>query len=68
MTVLSIGGLGGGGRGGRYQEGNGTAALSGTPNTGGGGGGAWGGTAQEAIGDGGSGVVLIRYPIAVAAS
>jgi hypothetical protein len=68
MTVLSIGGLGGGGRGGRYQEGNGTAALSGTPNTGGGGGGAWGGSAQEAIGDGGSGVVLIRYPIAVAAS
>jgi hypothetical protein len=39
------------------------AALSGTPNTGGGGGGAWGGNATEAIGDGGSGIVLIRYAI-----
>jgi len=64
MNILSLGGLGGGGRGGRYAEGNGTGALSGTANTGGGGGGAWGGTAQEMIGDGGSGIVLIRYPIA----
>ncbi len=63
MPILSIGGLGGGGRGGRYAEGNGSAALSGTPNTGGGGGGAWGG-GSETIGDGGSGIVLIRYPIA----
>ncbi len=63
MPILSIGGLGGGGRGGRYAEGNGSAALSGLPNTGGGGGGAWGG-GSEAIGDGGSGIVLIRYPIA----
>ena len=64
MPILSRGGLGGGGRGGRYAEGNGTGALSGTANTGGGGGGAWGGSGTEMIGDGGSGIVLIRYPIA----
>jgi hypothetical protein len=66
MTTLSIGGQGGGGRGGRYAEGNGTGALSGLPNTGGGGGGAWGGSGTEMIGDGGSGIVLVRYPIAIA--
>jgi hypothetical protein len=62
----NTGGQGGGGRGGMHAGGNGNAAASGLPNTGGGGGGAWGGNAQEAIGDGGSGIVLVRYPIAIA--
>jgi hypothetical protein len=62
LGTLSIGGRGGGGRGGRHAGGSGVAALSGTANTGGGGGGAWGG-GGEAIGDGGSGIVLIRYAI-----
>jgi hypothetical protein len=65
MSVLSIGGQGGGGRGGRHASGSGTGALDGMPNTGGGAGGAWGGSAQERIGIGGSGIVIIRYPIGV---
>jgi hypothetical protein len=68
MTTLSIGGLGGGGRGGRYVDTNGVAGLDGLPNTGGGGGGAWAGNVQEQAGLGGTGVVLIRYAVAVAAS
>jgi hypothetical protein len=53
------GGTGGGGRGG---DGDGTAALDGTANTGGGGGGGQGGPASNRCGgDGGSGIVIIRY-------
>ena len=65
LGTTAIGGRGGGGRGGRHAGGSGLAGLNGTANTGGGGGGAWGGNATEAIGDGGSGIILIRYPIGV---
>jgi hypothetical protein len=60
-TTNAIGGLGGGGRGGPTANSNGVA---GSPNTGGGGGGAH--TYQNSTyysGAGGSGIVIIRYPI-----
>jgi hypothetical protein len=38
-------------------------ATSGVPNTGGGGGGARGETGAHIPGNGGSGIVIIRYPI-----
>lgn len=56
------GGTGGTGGGGRGSDGDADNATVGTPNTGGGGGGGW-----EAYGGGkagGSGIVIIRYPIA----
>ncbi len=59
-----IGGLGGGGNGalGGNHEGDPTISSEhGTPNTGGGGGGGGSGTHNELPGDGGSGIVLIRY-------
>lgn len=49
------GGAGGGGNGGRYSN---VSAQSGQSNTGGGGGGGW-----TSIGNGGSGVVILRYAI-----
>ena len=61
------GGAGGGGQGGHYNNGNNPApqtyqATPGTVNTGGGGGGGGtGGTTARTIG--GSGIVIIRYPI-----
>ena len=67
LSPTSIGGQGGGGGGGRHAGGNGTAGADGLANTGGGGGGAWGSNGgSEQIGQGGSGIVLIRYPIAIA--
>jgi len=61
------GGRGGGARGANYGTEN---APGGTPNTGGGGGGAGGRTGIDgyASGPGGSGIVIVRYPIAVAES
>jgi hypothetical protein len=56
----SQGGLGGGGRGGRYITP--VSAEDGTPNTGGGGGGSYG-ISGSIIGLGGSGIVIIRYPL-----
>jgi hypothetical protein len=57
----NIGGLGGGGRGGDgWDE---ISATSGFPNTGGGGGGGQGTTdVDPQAGDGGSGIVIVRYP------
>jgi hypothetical protein len=54
-TAFGSGGLGGGGDGGN----NGTAPTQGGPNTGGGGG---GGNNSRVGADGGSGIVIIRYP------
>ena len=57
-----IGGLGGGGNGGPSTGGNGAAA---TPNTGGGGGGVGSNADNSTIrtsGNGGSGIVILRYP------
>ena len=60
-TLPGIGGTGGGGNG-SYRPGTtGEPAQDGTPNTGGGGGGAVGYYAPETAGNGGSGVVIIRY-------
>ena len=55
-----VGGAGGGGRGGHYNDG--VNGVSGTANTGGGGGG--GGANAGNSPSGGSGIVIIRYPIA----
>jgi hypothetical protein len=57
------GGTGGGGRGGQLSSPQ-TPGVAGTANTGGGGGG--GGCNVSPGGAGGSGVVIIRYPSAVA--
>jgi hypothetical protein len=54
----ALGGIGGGGNGGTTDA-HGALATPGTANTGGGGGGS-GGT--EATGQGGSGVIIVRYP------
>jgi hypothetical protein len=64
MTQIENGGTGGGGKGGQYPV---VGADSGTTNTGGGGGGSWGGSGQL-CGLGGSGVVIVRYLTADAAS
>ena len=57
VTAGGLGGKGGGGRGG-----NGVG-LAGQPNTGGGGGGAdYNGGGSVTAGDGGSGIVIVRYP------
>ena len=68
-AVSGTGGNGGGGRGGASNGGTiTTAVVSGTVNTGGGGGGgAWQGT-STAGGAGGSGIVIIRYPVGVVES
>lgn len=62
--VVYLGGLGGGGNGGAGNTGSGTQinidATSGEPNTGGGGGGGQGNFAKTG-GNGGSGVVIIRF-------
>jgi len=58
------GGTGGGGNGGQYGGGGEYVGSNGTPNTGGGGGGNFsnsGGFQQRGM-DGGSGIVIIRYP------
>ena len=55
------GGPGGGGDGGGGGNNNGSDGSNGDPNTGGGGGGGYGGTPQFAGGQGGSGIVLVRY-------
>jgi hypothetical protein len=54
------GGVGGGGNGGQSGSNNGTA---GAPNTGGGGGGGRGDSSEFQGSNGGSGIVIIRYPI-----
>jgi hypothetical protein len=56
----NVGGIGGGGRGNTGTSGSGT---DGTANTGGGGGGGYGGASTTA-GNGGSGIVIIRYKTA----
>lgn len=56
------GGNGGGGNGGRRSP-PGTAAISGTANTGGGGGGGCGDSSGANAANGGSGIVIIRYPL-----
>jgi hypothetical protein len=59
QTMLAgsgLGGLGGGGRGNNPGE----AGFNGTPNSGGGGG---GGQVSQDAGNGGSGIVIIRYPL-----
>jgi len=65
---IAPGGRGGGGRGAAYYAG--VPSVAGTPNTGGGGGGGTDGGADQTINDpfftgesGGTGVVLIRYPL-----
>jgi hypothetical protein len=65
LSPTSIGGQGGGGGGGRHAGGSGTPGTDGLANTGGGGGGSWAG-GGELAGLGGTGIVLIRYPIAIA--
>ena len=55
----SSGGIGGGGAGGSIYSDN---AVIGTPNTGGGGGGGAGGAGIVAGKNGGSGIVIVRYP------
>jgi len=61
LNTQGAGGTGGGGRGGSEQ--NSLFSVAGTANTGGGGGG--GGTSTwVASANGGSGIVIIRYPIA----
>jgi len=55
------GGPGGGGDGGGGGNNNGSNGFSGDANTGGGGGGGYGGTPQYNGGQGGSGVVIVRY-------
>jgi hypothetical protein len=57
-TYTGQGGNGGGGRGGAYPS---TAAIAGTTNTGGGGGG--GGQTISTGFAGGSGLIIVRYPI-----
>jgi hypothetical protein len=57
------GGLGGGGNGGYYSNG-----TNGTANTGGGGGGGANRPSTMEAGDGGSGVVILRYPNSVSAT
>jgi hypothetical protein len=60
VTAGGLGGWGGGGQGG-----NGVG-LAGQPNTGGGGGGADEGGGSVTAGNGGSGIVIVRYPYASA--
>jgi hypothetical protein len=55
---LSVGGAGGGGRGGSNSA---PSGVSGTPNTGGGAGGSRNEPSQQV--SGGSGIVIIRYPL-----
>ena len=59
-TSYGSGGLGGGGNGGNGPHNSGTAPTPGTPNTGGGGGGV--ADLNQTSGEGGSGVVIVRYP------
>jgi hypothetical protein len=62
----ALGGIGGGGRGGNPSTGRpGADGTPGLANTGGGGGGGGGTNQQHFGGNGGSGIVLISYPIAV---
>jgi hypothetical protein len=56
--VGAVGGLGGGGAG---SQANGVQGTSGTQNTGGGSGSGWAGTNDTIGGNGGSGIVIIRY-------
>jgi hypothetical protein len=56
-----IGSLGGSGNGGRGSTSYGVAASNGVANTGSGGGGAWANTSTIKGGNGGSGVVIVRY-------
>ena len=61
----AAGGSGGGGRGGNYPASSNNEAYDGTANTGGGGGGSYGSNVpagrSAAIGQGGSGIVVVRY-------
>ena len=63
----AVGGAGGGGRGGNYGEpGGNNSALGGITNTGSGGGGSWGGGdngngVNNQIGNGSSGLIVVRY-------
>lgn len=63
QCIGSLGGLGGGGAGGGYF-GYAVACRDGTANTGGGGG-AGGGSGDLTGGAGGSGIVIINYPVSV---
>jgi hypothetical protein len=58
LGLAGSGGTGGGGAGGA----NGALGTNGTPNTGGGGGASSGATADNIGAQGGSGVVILRYP------
>ena len=61
-TNGAVGGLGGGGAGASGTLGANTKAVSGTPNTGGGGGGAAQNSYSDQLaGNGGSGVIIVRY-------
>jgi hypothetical protein len=59
-TVVALGGLGGGGQGSTSITSNGFSAQN---NTGGGGGGGGANANTHIGGNGGSGIVIIRYPI-----
>jgi hypothetical protein len=59
-TNFGCGGIGGGGNGGYVPGGGATPGTAGTANTGGGGGGAMGTSPGSC---GGSGIVIVRYPI-----
>ena len=60
-AAVSTGGSGGGGNGGGYSPN--TSAQNGDANTGGGGGGSYGQASDARSGHGGSGTVIIRYPL-----
>lgn len=69
-ALAGAGGLGGGGAGGQwvspFTTTSGTAGVAGTANTGGGGGGNAGYSSTSVSAAGGSGVVIVRYPIGLA--
>lgn len=69
-VLPGAGGAGGGGAGGQwlspFSTTSGTAGVAGTANTGGGGGGNAGYSSTSVSAAGGSGVVIVRYPIGLA--
>lgn len=61
LALGGVGGIGGGGSGGGYGSPNGTAGTNGTG--GGGGAGGFDGGTNYPSGKGGSGIVIVRYPV-----
>lgn len=65
VSTQGASGLGGGGQG---SVGTTEGRTAGSPNTGGGGGGSWDGSTPVYGGAGGSGIVIVRYPISGSAA